>query len=299
MIPDLLCGDSAKVLSQFPDQEFQCCVTSPPYFGLRDYNTDNQIGREPIPSLYVESLCVVLDQVHRVLKSDGTLWLNIGDSYSSGGRKVRDLTSSNKNNVGSVQLFRPQDGMKPKELIGIPWMVAFALRSRGWYLRSDIVWHKPAPMPESVKDRPTRAHEYVFLLAKSESYFYDYKAILEPFADSRMGRDGGKGKSTRNVGGRTDGLTKPNNIDPSKNGGRNSRDVWTISAQPYKEAHFAVFPEKLVEPCVLAGSRLGDIVLDPFMGSGTVGVVCRRLGREFTGIDVNPEYVKLAEKRIG
>lgn len=305
---ELLCGEAEQMLSCFAEKEYQCCITSPPYWGLRDYGNTLQIGLEPTPDEYIDRLVAVFSQVRRVLRDNGTLWLNIGDTYNNcdkwggGGVNTGKHTKAPDGTVpswsGVRRKRRSLDGIKPKDLVGIPWMLAFALRKDGWYLRADIIWHKPAPMPESVKDRPTKAHEYLFLLAKNEKYFYDYKAILEPFADSRMGKDGGKGKSIRNIGGRTDGLTKPNNIDPSKNGGRNARDVWTVSAQPYAKAHFAVFPEKLVEPCVLAGSKPGDLVLDPFMGSGTVGVVCNRLGREFTGIELNPDYIKLAEERL-
>jgi len=280
------------------DGTVQCCVTSPPYYGLRDYGISDQIGLEPTPDEYVAKLVSVFREVKRVLKDDGVLWLNLGDSYagSSKGQGRKGTTSAKQiTNYGSyhgVSRMNYADDVKDKDLIGIPWMVAFALRADGWYLRSDIIWHKPNPMPESVKDRPTKAHEYVFLLAKSQKYYYDNEAIEEKsMSDFSGGCVGGK-KYTEV------GYNPQSGNEYVSDGMRNKRSVWTITTQPFKGAHFAVMPEKLVEPCVLAGSRPGDLILDPFAGSGTVGVVAQKLGRGFIGIELNPDYVKLAEARL-
>lgn len=268
--PSFLLGDAVECLKLLDSDSVHCCVTSPPYFNLRDYGTPDQLGREATPEEYVERLVEVFREVRRVLRPDGTLWLNIGDSYTSGGRKTRDFDP--KLPARSVDR-RPRTpaGMKPKDLMGIPWMVAFALRADGWYLRQDIIWHKPNAMPESVRDRCTKCHEYIFLLSKSERYYFDTNAIQEPCV------------STCSVGGRRK---------------RNKRDVWIVNTSGFKGAHFAVFPEKLAEPCVLAGCPRGGIVLDPFMGSGTTGVVAKKLGREFIGIDINPDYFMMATSRI-
>lgn len=299
----LYLGDAATVLRTLPKQSVRCCVTSPPYYGLRDYDVEGQIGREAQPTEYVARLVEVFREVRRVLydDDDGTLWVNLGDSYArnggtpgGGNRELMHLEGKQKR----MTKVPEGSGLKPKDLLGMPWRTAFALQEDGWYLRCDIVWHKPNPMPEQVIDRPTKAHEYVFLLAKSERYFYDYKAILEPFADARMGRDGGKKKSQRNRGGRDDGLTKPSGIDPSKNGGKNKRSVWTLSSEPSREKHYASFPTKLVEPCVLAGSAVGDAVLDPFCGTSTTGVVALRHGRRFIGVDLSEEYLKISQRRL-
>lgn len=262
----LIHGDALNVLKNFESGVFRCCVTSPPYWGLRDYGIDGQVGAEAKLENYINHLTVIFREVRRVLTDDGTLWLNIGDSYTSGGRTWRDI---DKKNPARGMSYRPNtpDGLKPKDLIGVPWRLAFALQADGWYLRSDIIWYKPNCQPESVKDRPTRSHEYVFLLSKSEKYFYDHEAIREPAT----------------------GNTKT----------RNRRTIWQISTEAYPEAHFATFPPKLVEPCILAGSEQGDEVLDPFFGSGTTGVVCTFLKRRFTGIEVNSEYVNLAKRRLG
>lgn len=346
----ILVGDVREQLQTLPEGCVQTCVTSPPYWGLRDYGTaqwdggsegcdhvgsvrasdkstlagytsedvkmrnfgmpfrnvcgkcgarriDNQIGLEPTPEAFCESLVSVFREVKRVLADGGTLWMNLGDSYlaqqGSGFNGQKRFDAANLN----VKVKRPAN-VKPKDLCGIPWMVAFALREDGWYLRSDIIWSKPNPMPESVTDRPTKAHEYIFLLSKSARYFYDAEAIWEAAAypgDNRALRtdlrkqldpmcfDGGSRARTGNPTGEN----------------RNKRTVWHIATQPYPEAHFATYPEKLIEPCILAGSRPGDTVLDPFTGSGTTGVVAIRHQRNFIGCELNPAYVQLAERRIG
>jgi len=256
----LIVGDSKKVLAELPDQVFQTCVTSPPYWSLRNYNIPGQIGLEFALEDYVTSLLEVLEQVRRVLKDNGTLWLNIGDSYTSGGRTWR--APDKKNPVRAMDIRPPTPkGLKPKDLIGVPWRLAFALQSAGWFLRADLIWNKPNCQPESVKDRPTRSHEYVFLFSKSERYLYDGGAVRGP-----------------------------NN--------RNLRTVWNIHTRAYRHAHFATFPTGLVEPCLAVGSRSGDLVLDPFVGSGTTGLVALRMGRRFVGIELNPDYVDIAERRL-
>lgn len=261
----IVLGDALQVLKGYPEGKFRCCVTSPPYWGLRDYGLENQIGAEDNLQKYIDNLLEIFREVRRVLADDGTLWLNIGDSYTSGNRTWRD---SDKKNAARGMSYRPPtpEGLKPKDLIGVPWRLAFALQAEGWFLRQDIIWYKPNCQPESVKDRPTRCHEYVFLLSKSEKYFYDYEAIKEPANGS--------------------GLKK------------NKRSVWSINTEPFKEAHFAKFATKLVEPCILAGSKEGDFVLDPFFGSGTVGEVCLKHNRRFVGIEIKQEYVEIARKRI-
>ena len=270
-------GDCRELLKQMAADgvRVQTCVTSPPYFGLRDYGVEGQIGLEPTPAEYVERMVDVFRAVRDVLTDDGTLWLNLGDSYSSGGRK---------------------DGAKPKDLLGIPWRVALALQADGWYLRSDIIWHKPNPLPESVTDRPTKAHEYVFLLSKSERYYYDANSIKERATDT--GRLSGIDGRDERAEARPPGSSARTfaRIDYSSRG-RNKRAVWTIPTAPFSGAHFATFPRALVEPCILAGSRAGDIVLDPFMGSGTTAEVATRFGREFLGCELNPKYVELHEMR--
>jgi len=253
-------GDAGSVLNQLPDDFFRCVVTSPPYWGLRDYGVDGQIGAENDPEEYVHKLTRIFDQVRRVLREDGTLWLNIGDSYTSGNRGYR---APDKKNPVRAMSYRPRTpkGLKPKDLVGIPWRLAFELQQSGWYLRADIIWEKPNAMPESVKDRPTRSHEYVFLFSKSLHYYYDSASV-------------------------------------SEGNGRNKRSVWSIPTEPFPEAHFATFPPALVEPCILAGTRPGDWVLDPFLGSGTVGVVCEQHYRNYVGVEINPSYVQIALERI-
>jgi DNA modification methylase len=316
----ILIGDCLTTLRTLPDGAAQTCVTSPPYYGLRDYGVAGQIGLEETPDAYVARLVDVFREVRRVLRDDGTLWLNLGDSYARseakggsgpGGKNcaaygnVYGLAQSAK--VGSSDGAvgrgdRPgsrlaADGVKYKDLLGIPWMVAFALRADGWWLRSDIIWHKPNPMPESVRDRPTSAHEHVFLLSKRASYFYDAAAIAEPAdfpGDDRHNRtdarkvsdpmcaDGGSRARTGNPTGLT----------------RNARNVWTIATQPYSGAHFATMPPDLAERCIKAGSRPGDTVLDPFSGAGTTGLVADRLNRDAILCELNPEYARLARERI-
>lgn len=299
--PSIFCGDAVEQLRMLCAESVHCCVTSPPYFNLRDYDTPGQLGREAAPEEYVEKLVEVFREVQRVLRPDGTLWLNIGDSYTSGGRKTRDY---DKKLPARSAGQRPQTppGMKPKDLMGIPWMVAFALRADGWYLRQDIIWHKPNAMPEGVKDRCTKSHEYIFLLSKSPRYYFDADAIREPFAtpkragERRSYRPGCASSFDMRYGhmeqrGNFAGL-------PLNPAGRNKRDVWSVSTGGSKSIHFAVFPETLIEPCVLAGSPEGGVVLDPFMGSGTTGVVAKRLKRNFIGIDINPDYCAMASERI-
>ena len=395
-VSDIMQGDAITVLrDRFADESVQCCVTSPPYWGLRDYGTaewdggdddcnhvappsggklkgstlagtgnrngfsadgqyrqtcgkcgavriDQQLGLEATPELYVSKMVEVFREVRRVLKADGTLWLNLGDSYAGSGQGwMKDGTvvggPKQKTNFGSMQRMastvgfdkprnyissRQDNGLKPKDLVGIPWRVAFALQADGWYLRSDIIWHKPNPMPESVTDRPTKAHEYIFLMSKSERYYYDAEAIKEPaiYADEARYDNGlnghgggvshvGQGSSTRKFkadkqrghGRRHDGfndrwdqMTKTEQCSNF----RNKRTVWTIATQPYSEAHFATFPPKLIEPCILAGCPTGGLVLDPFVGSGTTIQVAQQLGRRGVGIELNPAYIALAERRI-
>jgi len=293
-----------------------CCVTSPPYFGLRDYGVDGQIGLESTPEEYVARMVEVFREVKRLLKDDGTLWLNIGDSYASMQRSGKKESPG----VGAKQEMPPirtkirwgkgggtnffwripteeYGDIKPKDLIGIPWMLAFALRADGWYLRQDIIWHKPNPMPESVTDRCTKAHEYVFLLSKSARYYFDSEAMQEPSVYAgKTGNFNGKKKV-----GRSEQPTGNERSDaPSYlvKATRNRRSVWTITTKPYKGAHFATFPPALIEPCVLAGSRKGGVVLDPFNGSGTTGEVAILNGRRYVGIELNAKYIKLAETRI-
>lgn len=269
----ILNGDARTILPDLPPNTFDCCVTSPPYWGLRDYDIHGQIGAEVDVDDYVKDLTHIFRQVRRVLKDDGTLWLNIGDSYTSGNRTWRDTDSKNK---GRAMSYRPPTpaGLKPKDLVGVPWRVAFALQADGWYLRSDIIWHKPNCQPESVKDRPTRSHEYVFLFSKSKDYYYDYKTIQDRSITN------GDPKNKRTVW----------PIDAEET-------VWNINTEPFSGAHFAVFPRALVRPCVLAGSAKGGLVIDPFLGSGTTAVVAIELGRRCVGIELKEEYIELTKKR--
>jgi DNA modification methylase len=301
----ILQGDCLDVLKTLPDQSIQCCVTSPPYYGLRDYGVSGQIGLEETPEIYINKLVAVFQEVKRVLKDDGTLWVNMGDSYwanrPTNGQSYNDNEVQRKRAGGSE---RPD--IKPKDLIGIPWMLAFALRADGWWLRSDIIWAKPNPMPESVTDRPTKSHEYIFLLAKSQHYYCDMDAIKEPAA-----YDGRKDEQFKGAIKSYDGVM-PNGQPQSfaQNGHarwnkdenglrvRNKRDVWTVTTKPYKGAHFATFPPDLIEPCILAGSAVGDTILDPFNGSGTTGAVAIKHGRSYIGIELNPVYIELTNKRL-
>jgi DNA modification methylase len=303
----ILRGDVREMLGQLADCSVQACVTSPPYWGLRDYGHDGQIGLEQTPDEYVAEMVAVFREVRRVLKDDGVLWLNLGDSYNGSGKgacadgvvRLTDKSKKQKTSNGTHQgTFTKTiiDGLKPKDLVGIPWRVAFALQADGWWLRQDIIWHKPNPMPESVTDRCTKAHEYLFLLTKSAKYYFDNEAIKEPSAQL--------GKTNIRFGGNKYGdsndpkhATKSGN-EYTDNGTRNRRSVWTIPTKPFKGAHFAVMPEALVEPCILASSREGDTVLDPFLGSGTVGLVAQRHNRRWVGCELNPEYAKIAETRI-
>lgn len=263
---------------------------------------DNQLGLEETPEEYVKNMVEVFSEVRRVLKDEGTLWLNLGDSYCGTGGKgeLTDPKYPDGRNGQKVAINNKIQGLKPKDLVGIPWLVAFALRASGWWLRQDIIWHKRNPMPESVTDRCTKSHEYIFLLSKSQKYYYDYEAILEPYTEE-MNRWGGqklvaKGESTWDEG--TGQQTyRDRDMRPNENG-RNKRDVWTVNTKPYKEAHFAVYPEELIVDCIKAGCPAKGIVLDPFMGSGTTGVVARKLDRNFIGVELNPKYIKIAEKRL-
>lgn len=327
-------GDCLETLRKMPDGIAQTCVTSPPYFGLRDYGHDGQIGLEPTPDEFVAKLVTVFREVRRVLRDDGTLWLNIGDSYNAkpGQRSETDAAGEKQQSMrGSTAApSRSVEGLKAKDLIGIPWMLAFALRADGWYLRQDIIWHKPNPMPESVTDRCTKSHEYIFLLSKSERYFYDHEAVKEPASpasiarwdqdiEGQIGSDRVPGKTNGNmkaVGGkggknafRGQGHHRDSDTGPANREGRdmqdvgasetrNKRSVWTVATVPYKGAHFATFPPALIEPCILAGAPSGGVVLDPFFGSGTTGQVAQNLGRKFIGCELNPAYKALQDERL-
>jgi DNA modification methylase len=296
----LISGDCRTALQSLPAKSIRTCVTSPPYWGLRDYGVDTQIGAEDSPDDYVTSMVEVFREVRRVLADDGTVWLNIGDTYASMRDSKAVPDSLRKGNDGTAvpkaANRNPANlkaaNIKHKDLIGIPWRLAFALQQDGWYIRQDIIWSKPNPMPESVRDRCTKSHEYVFLLTKRDKYFYDNEAIKEPARDWGT-RDRTKGKY-HNAG---TGLTPHTGLTKSYEK-KNKRSVWIITTKPFKGAHFAVMPEDLAVPCILAGSEVGDTVLDPFAGSGTTGVVALRHGRKFIGVELNPEYIKLAEERI-
>ncbi len=296
----VIVGDCIEGMRSLPDQSVHTCVTSPPYFGLRDYGMAGQIGLEDTPDAFVARLVEVFREVRRVLRDDGTLWLNLGDSYvgtNMNGKQGKSSAVNGKNTFASVLPQKRFSCIKPKDLLGIPWRVAFALQADGWYLRQDIIWHKPNPMPESVTDRCTKAHEYVFLLSKSDRYFFDAEAIKEPSAypgDNRASRrdlrkeidpfcaDNGSRARTGNPTGET----------------RNRRSVWTVATKPYAGAHFATFPPDLIEPCILAGSPVGGTVLDPFGGSGTTAGVSMRNGRNAILCELNPEYAALMPERI-
>ena len=295
----ILFGDCRDTLKQF-DEKARCCVTSPPYYGLRDYGgEDKQIGQEQTPEEYIEEMVNVFRLVRDNLTDDGTLWLNIGDSYYNyrpgKGGLPQQTVSNTKQDLPDQCNRRANklEGLKEKDLIGIPWMLAFALRADGWYLRQDIIWHKPNPMPESVKDRCTKSHEYLFLLSKNKKYYYDNEAIKEPAKDWGT-RDRTKGKYHNKGTGLQphSGLTKSY---PKKN----KRSVWSITNKPYKGSHFATFPPDLIEPCILAGSQQNDIILDPFMGSGTTAMVAKNLGRYYIGCELHEDYGNLIKNRIG
>lgn len=342
MTNEIFNEDCITGMQKLPDNSIDCCVTSPPYFGLRDYGTDGQIGLEETPDLFVAKMVQVFEQVRRVLKPEGTLWLNLGDSYNgSGGSGSAEYAKKHTQfgkviESGTAQPPKNIKSLKPKDLIGIPWMVAFALRSQGWYLRQDIIWSKPNPMPESVTDRCTKAHEYIFLMSKSGKYYYDQEAIKLPVADSsvqRLSQDVEKQNGSNRVPGKTNGSMKavgkvrPNGIVrdrlldydskekqlrqnterggyenesdlPEPSGFANKRSVWTVTTMPYSEAHFATFPERLIVDCIKAGCPENGTVLDPFMGAGTTALVSRKLNRNYVGFELNPEYIKIANKRL-
>jgi len=299
----LIQGDALRCLSQLEAQSAHCCVTSPPYFGLRDYDVAEQIGLEQTPQEYVDRLVGVFEQVRRALSDDGTLWVVVGDGFCTENYGAQKKPRSQKENLGNVmrQFTKRAEGCKPKDLIGIPWMLAFALRDAGWYLRSEIIWAKGLSgpvyrggkcMPESVRDRPTRAHETVFLLSKEARYYFDHEAIKEPtVSDHAAGNNFARPERK----GRGAGSEEKDTVKRAK---RHMRDVWHVNPKGFKGAHFAVFPQELIEPMVLAGCPAGGTVLDPFAGSGTTGIVARRHGRRFVGIELNPEYVELARARI-
>ncbi len=300
----ILTGDARDKLTEIGADSVHSVITSPPYWGLRDYNVAGQLGLEPTIDAYIANMARVFADVRRVLRDDGTLWLNMGDAYAQG---ATGATHNRDGDGGGLTSWKGErgatmgNGLKPKDLIGQPWRLAFALQADGWYLRSDIIWAKPNPMPESVTDRPTKSHEYLFLLSKRERYYYDADAIREP---AEYGRAAGaaafrsanyqNNRSHENSSHVTGGAAIPGDGE----GGRNKRDVWTIATQPYPDAHFATFPEALVRPCILAGCPVDGTVLDPFMGSGTVGKVAHDEGRQFIGVELNPEYVALAKRRI-
>ena len=302
----IMVGDARARLSEIADASAQTCITSPPYFGLRDYGHGDQMGLESTPDEYVKGMVDLFREVRRVLKDDGTLWLNLGDSYAGSNKGVMadgsvvggaKQQTSRGTMQGSIKKGFTGTGAKPKDLLGIPWRVAFALQADGWYLRQDIIWAKPNPMPESVQDRCTKSHEYLFLLSKSARYYYDADAIKESAVASPQSRDRSEEGYAVALG---DGRPRwsPGMREYGSDGLRNKRDVWTIATTPFKGAHFAVMPEALVEPCVLAGSREGDTVLDPFAGSGTVGVVALRHQRSFIGVELNSDYAQMAQDRI-
>lgn len=363
-------GNSLEVIKTFPDESVDCVVTSPPYYGLRDYGTgtwiggdpncdhdaarkktrfdyaidekqstskgtdmkiyekvcpicgavrvDEQIGLEETPEEYIERLVSLFREIRRVLKKEGTCWVNLGDSYNSA--PSGNSEENRKKHADSVSFRVPKKGedrsqqrksglvkgLKPKDLIGIPWMFAFAMRNDGWWLRQDIIWHKPNPMPESIKDRCTKSHEYIFLFSKSEKYYFDYEAIREK-GEMVKGDSAGSAqrntKVTHGVGGGNTGIIRAKEklakeLEELGYNTRNKRDVWSVNVRPNNEAHFATYPQMLIQPCILAGSPQGGVILDPFMGSGTTGIVARKLGRKYVGIELNPEYQKMAERRI-
>lgn len=297
-------GDVRSRVKELPDNYIDCIVTSPPYFGLRDYGMEGQIGLEETPEQFISELVCTLRECRRALKDDGTLWLNIGDSYA-GNANNKNYSNDGKNagiskrasDRGSIK------GCKPKDLIGIPWMLAFALRADGWYLRQDIIWSKPNPMPESVTDRCTKSHEYIFLLSKSNTYYFDQKAIKQPLAASsipRLKQDIEKQEGSKRVPGKTNGVMKAVGRYDSSNEPEdaNKKSVWTVSTMPFKDAHFATFPERLIVDCIKAGCREDGIVLDPFMGAGTTALVARKLNRNYIGFEINPDYITIAENRL-
>lgn len=283
----IYCGDALDVLKTLPDNFVNCCVTSPPYYGLRDYGVAGQIGRENTLEHYIAGLVEIFREIKRVLRTDGTLWLNIADTYCGTGSKGAYIDPKNPKgrNGQSRSITRQVAGCKQKDLIGIPWLLAFALRADGWYLRSDIIWQKANPMPESAADRPSRCYEHIFLLSKSRKYYYNAAAIAEPMAASTIAQ-----YKRRCNGGYYEDTQIPTT--------RNKRDVWQINTVPYKGGHFAAYPPKLAETCLLAGCPKGGIVLDPFFGSGTTGLAAKSLGCHYIGIELNPDYCDMAQMRI-
>lgn len=314
----IITGDCIEGLRTLPDGIARCCVTSPPYFGLRDYGCEGQIGLEHSPEAYVARMVEVFREVRRVLRDDGTLWLNLGDSYAGSGKGGNPPDSQHqkqRTNAGSLVGQSARDAtrtmtammdwcfdLKPKDLVGIPWRVAFALQADGWWLRQDIIWHKPNPMPESVRDRCTKAHEYVFLMTKRERYYYDAEAVREPCSYVAKTYSTSCGKITMQDAAVSAGQSSRRMTQDERKRyveqGRNRRSVWTITTKPYSGAHFAVMPPDLVEPCIMAGSAPHDTVIDPFTGSGTTGMVAKSLDRNFIGTELNPEYAEMARKRI-
>lgn len=296
---NVLQGDALKLLRTLPPESVHTCVTSPPYYNLRDYGMEGQIGNEGSVEEYLQALVAVFREVRRVLHTDGTLWVNVGDSYAT--NSGNQPSKNTRNSCGHTAKRVPQ-GYKKKDLIGIPWQLAFALRADGWYLRQDIIWQKPNCMPESVSDRCTKSHEYIFLLSKSAHYYFNAAAISEPVTSAK-----GNARTFRGGGAYTGGQSHDNSAQvereshgnsENKTGRRNKRSVWSVSTNGFRGAHFAVFPEKLIEPCILAGCTEGGVVLDPFAGSGTTGVVAKRMGRGFVGCEINPSYVEMATGRI-
>lgn len=330
----IILGDCIAGMKTMPAGCVQTCITSPPYWGLRDYGHTDQLGAEKTPEEYIENMVAVFREVRRILRDDGTVWLNLGDSYyggkgQNGSSKARATAAERgySQSGGTVTMAtRPSDmpieGFKPKDLFGIPWRVAFALQADGWYLRQDIIWSKPNPMPESVTDRCTKSHEYIFLLSKKKHYYFDHEAIQEPAAESTAARllrgvsdthknvDGAPGqtphsmnkprKNARAFGAKVQVGTKQGDVGNTflNTGKRNKRTVWTVTTKPFRGAHFATYPKDLIEPCVLAGCPVGGTVFDPFTGSGTTAIVAMNHGRNFIGTELNPEYIKIAESRI-
>lgn len=292
----LLVGDNRKILQTLAPESVQCCVTSPPYWGLRDYGQDQQIGLEESPEDFIEQLCLVFDGVWDALKDDGTLWVNLGDSYAGNSSRASNNGRAGYGNKREGVFNKTGNGLKNKDLVGIPWMFAFAMRDRGWYLRQDIIWAKPNPMPESVTDRCTKAHEYIFLFSKSSRYFYDHEAIKEDALSAPQARDK-KAEGYQADYAQGDRFSSGERVYGA-DGKRNKRDVWTVPTKPFKGAHFACYPPALITPCILAGSKQGDTILDPFSGSGTTGEVSLLNSRNYIGIELNPDYAEISKNRL-
>lgn len=305
----VLVGDALKTLRKMPSESVHCVVTSPPYWNLRDYGVAGQLGLEATPQKYVRALVKIMREVRRVLRSDGTCWVNLGDSYMGGVGKSTITSKRNHDAVKAARIaiagmggprHRKAPGLKEKDLCGIPWRVALAMQADGWWLRSDVIWHKPSPLPESVRDRPSRAHEYVFLFTKSAQYSYDAKAISEPLLhpEKSLPRDMSRAFSRRRLTAVDHDQAEYSSRETEAPTTKNARTVWTIAQTPFPDAHFATFPSKLVEPCVLAGCPRGGIVLDPFAGSGTTLAVALEHGRQAIGIELNPDYAVMIERRL-